>query len=65
MWPIIFFSLVSFVGLFNLFDSYADKEYIDLDTYTHVIEVTDMDLEIPIPYPRPMDDGEMVAKKIN
>jgi hypothetical protein len=65
MWPINFLFLVSFVCFFNYNDSFIINKKIDLNTYTHVIEVTDIDLDIPIHYPRPLEDDEMVAKKTN
>ena len=65
MWSINFFFLVSFVSFFNYLDSFVSNNKIDFETYTHVIEVTDIDLDFPIHYPRPLDEDEMVAKETN
>lgn len=65
MWSINFFFLVSFVSFFNYLDSFVRNNKTDFETYTHVIEVTDIDLDFPIHYPRPLDEDEMVAKETN
>ena len=47
MWSINFFFLVSFVSFFNYLDSFVRNNKTDFETYTHVIEVTDIDLDFP------------------
>ena len=41
------FFLVSFVSFFNYLDSFVRNNKTDFETYTHVIEVTDIDLDFP------------------